>query len=240
MKRHLITGGSAGIGSALVKILTDQEDFVINIDVNEPQAADNAQGAYYHANLEDIQDVTRACERITNDYREINSIICVAGVGYVDRLSDLSAAQFDKQVISNLHITYYTIKTFLPLLLNGGSIVTVSSVSSYGVPGASIGYSAAKAGIIGLTKNLAYELAPQKIRVNCVVPGSIDTELLNRLSTNTERAMMAAFTPLGRLGQPKDVADVIKFFISEDARFVTGVVLPVDGGLSLSYRLNLS
>jgi NAD(P)-dependent dehydrogenase (short-subunit alcohol dehydrogenase family) len=240
MKIQLVTGGSSGIGSALIEILCSQGDFVINLDIKEPtNTIERSQVSYYKTDLTDINDVRRVFSDVSAEYKDIDSIICIAGIGYIDKIQDLSAEKFNTHVLENLNITYYVIKEFLPILSNGGNIVTVSSVSAYGGPGASVGYGAAKAGIIGLTKNLSYELARQNIRVNCVIPGCIDTGLFNRLSTHTERAVMKAFTPLGRLGQPAEVAHVINFLLSDDASFMTGAVIPVDGGLSLSYKPSL-
>jgi 3-oxoacyl-[acyl-carrier protein] reductase len=113
----------------------------------------------------------------------------------------------------------------------------VSSTTVYGNgERASVAYAAAKAGVIGLTRSLAAEVAPRGVRVNCVVPGPVDTPLLHSLTTATERRMLQATIPLGRFATSEDVADVIHFLLGDGARYITGRTIVVDGGLSLAYR----
>ena len=116
-------------------------------------------------------------------------------------------------------------------------VLTVSSTSIYGSEeGASVAYAAAKAGIIGLTRSLAMQLAREGIRVNCVVPGAVDTPLLNSLSTATEKRMLRSVIPLGRFADALEIAEVIHFLLEERARYITGQTIVVDGGLALAYK----
>jgi 3-oxoacyl-[acyl-carrier protein] reductase len=160
----------------------------------------------------------------------------VAGVGYSTSVDDVDVETFDQQVKTNLHQVYYVIKNILGIRKTLNSIVTVSSVSSFGGSGSSVSYGAAKAGVIGLTKNLAYELAIHNIRVNTVIPGAIATPLFLKLTTSTERRLLENVTPSRRLGTPEDVASVIFFLLSSESNHITGQCITVDGGLSLAYK----
>ena len=133
---------------------------------------------------------------------------------------------------TNLDGVFYTLRAAIPDMVarKAGAIVTLSSM--WGVTGGSCEapYSAAKAGVIGLTKALAKELGPSGIRVNCVAPGAICTDMTAFL-TLEDRAALAEETPLGRMGTPEEVAEAVRFLAGEEARFITGQVLRVDGGM---------
>lgn len=234
-KVFLVAGGSSGIGSELIDLLVDAGDFVYNLDLN-PRAGHSTQ---CKTKIVDLQDVERCKEVITEimkDVDQLTGVAIIAGVGFTTPIEYLDPIEFNKQVNLNLNIVYNLCYLTLPYLHSQSSIVTVSSTSAYGFSGSSVAYAAAKAGVIGLTKSLAHEVGRKGIRVNGVIPGAVDTDLLHSLSTSMERSLLSKFTPLGQLAHPRQIAQTIQFLLGEQSSHVTGQMFVVDGGLSLSYR----
>ena len=163
----------------------------------------------------------------------LDALVCNAGVALpVQLLTDTTDDQWRRVMGTDLDGVFFTLRAAIPGMVSRkrGAIVTISSM--WGVTGGSCEapYSAAKAGVIGLTKALAKELGPSGIRVNCVAPGAIETDMTAFL-TPEDRAALADEAPLGRMGTPEEVADAIRFLAGEEARFITGQVLRVDGGM---------
>ena len=163
----------------------------------------------------------------------IDALVCCAGIALpVQLLTDTTDEQWRQVMGTDLDGVFYTLRAVVPEMVarKEGVVVTVSSM--WGVTGGSCEapYSAAKAGVIGLTRALAKELGPSNIRVNCVAPGVIDTDMTAFL-TQEDREALCGETPLGRIGRPEEVAGAICFLAGEQARFITGQVLRVDGGM---------
>ena len=163
----------------------------------------------------------------------LDALVCCAGIALPQQLiTDTSDEQWRKVTAVDLDGVFYPVRAVVPGFVRGvcGSIVTVSSM--WGITGGSceVAYSGAKAGVIGLTKALAKELGPSHIRVNCVAPGVIRTEMNAHLS-QTDLDALGEETPLGRIGTAEEVARAIFFLAGEDASFITGQVLNVDGGM---------
>ena len=163
----------------------------------------------------------------------LDALVCNAGVALpVQLLTDTTDDQWRRVMGTDLDGVFFTLRAAIPGMVSRkrGAIVTVSSM--WGVTGGSCEapYSAAKAGVIGLTKALAKELGPSGIRVNCVAPGAIETDMTAFL-TPEDRAALAGEAPLGRMGAPEEVAEAVRFLAGEEARFITGQVLRVDGGM---------
>ena len=164
-------------------------------------------------------------------YHRVDALVLSAGVSYTGLLTDMTDAEWHTVMDVNVSGAFYLIRALAPGMVSqrSGSIVTVSSM--WGRVGASCeaAYSASKAALIGLTRALAKELGPSGVRANCIAPGVIDTKMMDEHSEET-KAILAEETPLGRLGTPQDVAAAAKFLLSDEAAFITGQVLGVDGG----------
>ena len=183
------------------------------------------------ADVADSAAVRRLALLAQAEFGTPDAVVCNAGIAQQKLFSDITEADWDTMFDVNTKGVYRVIQAVLPQLLErqAGSIVTVSSI--WGQTGGSceVHYSASKAAVIGLTKALAKELGLSGIRVNCVSPGVIDTDM-NRIHGEEVMQELAEETPLGRNGTPEEVADVIYWLASEQSKFVTGQVLGVNGG----------
>lgn len=238
----LITGASRGIGAACARRFAQAGwDVAVNYCHSRQQAMElteelKALGGRAAAIQGDVSQSGQAAEMVAAAEREfgaLDALVCNAGVAGVQALlTDLTDEQWRWTAGTNLDGVVYTIRAAVPGMVRRqkGSIVTVSSM--WGITGGSCeaAYSAVKAGVIGLTRAMAKELGPSHIRVNCVAPGVIDTDMNAHLSPQDMQAL-AEETPLGRIGRPEDVAQGVFFLASPASDFITGQVLPVDGGM---------
>ena len=182
----------------------------------------------------DVADGTAVAEMVRRTEKELGPVTLLvnnAGVAGQAQFQDISDEMWDRYLAVNLGGARNTIRAVLPHMLSEkrGAIVNISSI--WGLRGASceVAYACTKAAIIALTRSLAMELAPSGIRVNCVAPGVIDTDMVQVLGQETLRDL-AEQTPLGRLGRPEDIAHAVAFLASDKASFITGQVLGADGG----------
>ena len=175
-----------------------------------------------------VEQMVRAVEQ---DLGPVSLLVNNAGIAGQMLFQDITEEQWRRYFAVTLDGAYHTIQAVLPGMIHrkAGTIVNISSI--WGQRGASceVAYSATKAAVIGLTRSLAMELGPSHIRVNCVAPGVIDTDMLSVLPEETRRDL-AEQTPLGRLGTPEDIAAAVAFLASEEASFLTGQVITPDGG----------
>lgn len=230
-----ITGGSRGIGAACVRAFAaDGWRVAFTYKASSAQADTLAQetGALaLQADAAEGAAMQSAYARICEQIGAPGALICNAGVAQQKLFQDISDDDWQHMLDVNLMGTVRAVRAVLPAMLHEkrGSIVTVSSI--WGQSGASCEshYAASKAALIGLSKSLAQELGPSGIRVNCVAPGVIDTEMNAMHSRDTMREL-AEQTPLGRIGTAAEVADSIVYLCSEHASFITGQVLGVTGG----------
>ena len=240
MKTALVTGSSRGIGRAVARELAHQGWAVgINYLHREDKArelveeltAAGCQAAAFQADVADGAAVADMVKELGELFSPVELVVNNAGVAGQSLFQDISDEMWNRYLAVNLGGARNTIKAALPHMISEkrGCIVNISSI--WGQRGASgeVAYACTKAGIIALTRSLAMELAPSGIRVNCVAPGVINTDMVQVLGQETLNEL-AKETPLGRLGTPEDIAYAVSFFASERAGFITGQVLTADGG----------
>ncbi|MCI8422999.1 MAG: 3-oxoacyl-ACP reductase FabG [Lawsonibacter sp.] len=241
-KTVLITGASRGIGAACARLFA-REGWDIAIGFHRSQARAEAlarvlgnpgiRAVPIQADVSRPEEAVRLVHQAEEALGCLDALVCCAGIALPQQLlTDTTNAQWRQLMAADLDGVFYTIQAAIPGMVRrkAGAIVTVSSM--WGVTGGSCEapYSAAKAGVIGLTRALAKELGPSCIRVNCVAPGVIDTQMNAHLSQE-DLAALAEDTPLGRVGTPEEAAQAIWFLASDRASFITGQVLEVDGGM---------
>lgn len=224
----LITGGSGAIGSALVREFAKTDDVIGTYNTHSERVCDNVLSL--RMDVTDENSVREAVDRVLREYSHIDILVNNAGISLIKPFLDTTAEEWRRMIDVDLTGVYNVTKAVAPSMVNrkSGAIVNVSSV--WGVHGASceVAYSAAKAGVIGFTKALAKELGPSGITVNAIAPGVIDSPMNSAHLCEQELASLAEDTPLGRLGQPEEVAKAVRSLAEN--RFITGQVLGVDGG----------
>lgn len=236
MKTALVTGGTGGIGEAICRKLAEDGYYVIinyfKAKEKAKKLADEISSESYCFDVSSITDVRAAGEKLNNRYSGIDLLVNNAGISEIDLFTHISDEDSERIMNINLKGTMNCSRAFLPEMINRktGCIINISSM--WGQCGASceVDYSASKAGIIGFTKALAKEVAPSGIRVNCVSPGFILTEM-NRSFSNEDLQLIKEEIPLGVFGTPKHVADAVSFLASDKAEYITGQNLAVNGGM---------
>jgi 3-oxoacyl-[acyl-carrier protein] reductase len=230
----LVTGGSRGIGRAIAAELANAgATVVIGYRSGADEAEEVATEIGGRAVQADVSDPDEA-KRLVDEAGDIDVLVNNAGVTRDGLLARMSDEDWGTVLGTNLGGTFNTCRAASRGMMKrrAGSIVNVSSiVGVHGNPGQT-NYAASKAGIIGFTKSLARELGSRGIRANVVAPGYVSTRLTNELPEELQQAMLTQ-TPLGRFGDPEDIAGAVRFLASDAAAFVTGEVLLVDGGLGM-------
>ncbi len=240
----LVTGGAAGIGKATAVRFTEEGAKVVVCDVNEAvgQAAAAAIGAdFYKVNVADRQDVQKWVDAVVEKYGRIDIIVNNAGVlrdGTLVKVKDgqlvkqMSEENFDAVISVNLKGVFNCTQAVAPVMINQGSGVVLNATSIVGLDGnfGQTNYVATKSGVIGMTKVWARELGRSGIRVNAVAPGFTLTEMVKQMPDKILDGMKAR-TPLRRLGEPRDIANAYLFLASDEASFISGETLRVDGGI---------
>ena len=241
MKYALITGGSRGIGAAAARLFARRG---WGVAVAFHQSGDRAQALVrelqklgvpavaLRADVADPRQVGELVDNVLENFCQLDILVCAAGISHVGLISQIDEDQWRRLFAVNVDGVHHCCRAVLPHMLSrkSGSIVTVSSM--WGQVGASCeaAYSATKGAVIAYTKALAKELGPSNIRVNCVSPGVIDTEM-NAHLTQADLAALADETPLGRIGTAQEAAAAIAFLASDEASFLTGQVVSPNGGL---------
>jgi 3-oxoacyl-[acyl-carrier protein] reductase len=237
-KVALVTGGSRGIGASISRELAKAGAKVaLNYRAGQ-EAADEVAGEIgglaVRADVSKPEEVQALIERVEGGLGDIDALVNNAGVTRDTLIARMTDDDWQTVIDTNLRGTFNTSRAVSRKMLRrrAGSIVNLSSVVGvHGNPGQA-NYAASKAGIIGLTKALARELGSRGVRVNAIAPGYISTELTDVLN-DEQRGLILQNTPLGRLGEPEDVARAVRFLCSDEAAFITGDVLLVDGGLGM-------
>jgi 3-oxoacyl-[acyl-carrier protein] reductase len=229
----LVTGATRGIGRAIAENLAGRNHRVVGIARNKVD--DTFPGEVFVADLRDTESVKRALDDIVTRY-EITGLVNNAGINHLQKLGEIDLGSFDEVIAVNLRAAIQCAQAVLPAMLRArfGRIVNITSRASLGRANSS-SYSAAKAGLAAITRSWAIELADKNITVNAVGPGPTETEMWNNNNPPESPATRAyvARIPMGRLGQPAEVAGAVAYFMSEEAGFVTGQHLFVCGGLSI-------
>jgi NAD(P)-dependent dehydrogenase (short-subunit alcohol dehydrogenase family) len=240
----LVTGGASGIGLAISAtfIAAGIRTIIIGRDQQKLETAKKDLGPLCHTiqkDLNDLAGIRGLVKQIVDDHGHIDILVNNAGINLKKDLLEVTDEEFDAILLTNVRsvfaLTREVVATMLPH--EKGNIINISSMASqYGIPKV-IAYSASKAAIEGMTRAMAVELSPLGILVNCIAPGFIATDMSTKaLNGDTERRQKVfSRTPLGRLGEPAEIAEVALFLASDQARYVTGVVLPVDGGNSIGF-----
>ena len=232
MKKALVTGGAGGIGEAICRRLAADGYFVyVNYAHSVEKAKKIAEDIGGDAICFDVSDVN-AVKEAFSIIGKLDLLVNNAGVSDVDLFTSISQDSADKIQNINLKGAMNCARAALPHMINekSGNIINISSM--WGQCGASceVDYSASKAGMIGFTKALAKEVAPSGIRVNCVSPGFIMTEMNSRFS-DEDLELIKEDIPLGIFGEPRHIADAVAFLASGSAEYITGQVLAVNGGM---------
>ncbi len=243
----IVTGSSSGIGEAAAKRFhADGCNVVFNsrsrADLEKAtQGLDDSRVLLVEADVSKDDEVERLIAETVERFGGIDVLCNNAGVGVMGTIGELSDADWEKVISINAGGVYRCTKAALPHLeksakANGhAAIVNTSSVSGLGGDWGAVGYNASKGAVSNMTRAMALDFGARGIRVNAVAPSLTDTEMTEKMMKN--EALMTRFRnriPMGRAAAPEDIASVIAFLASDDARFVSGVILPVDGGLSAS------
>lgn len=236
----LITGASRGIGAAAARAFVGEGDRVaVNFFQSRREAEQLCEELCGHrgavmavrADVSDAAQVEEMFCKVEAQFGTVDVLVNNAGIARTELVQDVTDEQWRRMFAVNVDGIFYCCRRALPAMIRGGQGYIVNLSSVWGLVGASceVAYSAAKAAVIGLTKALAKEVGPSGIRVNCVAPGVVDTDMNAALDEYT-RAELREETPLGALGTPADVAEAILFLASERAHFITGQILSPNGG----------
>ena len=234
-----ITGGADGIGYAIAERLADEGANVAVLDIKGADAAAGRLGGIgVEVDVSDPQAMHSGLQTVVDHYGKLDILVNNAGIdGTSTPTADYPLADFHRVLGVNLAGVFHGLKFAIPHLLDngGGSIVNIASAAAVkAIPGLSP-YCASKGAVVALSRTAAVEYAPQGIRINTILPGAIETPLLAEVIAKSPDVIgvMAAQHPIGRIGTPAEVAAAVAFLASDDAAFITGVALPVDGGFAL-------
>lgn len=242
-KIALVTGGSRGIGRSIALALAENgATVIINYFGSEgaaQEAADEIKSkggtaVLLQGNVSDSADVDRMFAFLTENYKRLDILINNAGITRDNLIIKMTEEEFDQVIDTNLKGVFYCLKQASRIMLKQryGKIVNISSISGiHGNPG-QVNYSAAKAGVIGMTKTLARELASRNINVNAIAPGYINTDMTVNLKEEIKGKALETI-PLKRFGEGSDIAEAAVFLASDKASYITGQVLSVDGGMGI-------
>lgn len=236
MRNIVLTGGTRGIGKAILEKFAENGDNIACIYANSEQIAQEIEQKHsnvscYKCDISCEKSVTQTAEKILAKFDRIDVVINNASISRYGLFTDTNSADFDEIFAVNVKGTYNITHAFAKNMLENqsGSVINISSM--WGEVGASMEvlYSATKGAVIAFTKALAKEFGLSNIRVNCITPGVIKTDMLSEIDQETIDFLKEE-TPLNRIGMPVDVANMVYFLASQDASFITGQIIGVNGG----------
>ncbi len=234
----LVTGGNRGIGLAIAHAFADAGDKVaITYRSGEPPTALTDLGCLaVKCDITDPEQVEQAFKEVEQSHGPVEVLIANAGVTRDQLLLRMTEEDFSTVIETNLTGTFRVVKRAVRGMLRArkGRVVMISSVVGLLGSAGQSNYAASKAGLVGFARSLSRELASRNITVNVVAPGFVDTDMTRAL-TDEQRAAIVGQVPMGRYGQPEEIAASVRFLSSEDAAYITGAVIPVDGGLGMGH-----
>lgn len=242
-KIALVTGASRGIGSAIAKGLAKAGYYVIVNYARSSAAAEEVlseieaqggQGMISQCDIADYSAVEAMVKTISKEVGTIDLLVNNAGITKDQLMLRMTEEDFSSVIDINLKGTFNCTKAVTRSMFKArqGNIINISSVIGLIGNVGQVNYAASKAGVIGMTKSLAREYAARNIRVNAIAPGFIESDMTDALSEDVKKSIMDK-VPLNKLGQPEDVANLVEFLASDKARYITGQVLAVDGGMTM-------
>ena len=242
-KVALVTGASRGIGRAIaLKLAAEGAKVAINFAGNLAKAeevkakieSNGGEALLVQGDISDFEKVNDIIKNVVDTWGKIDILVNNAGITRDNLLLKMSEKDFDDVVATNLKGVFNCTKAVTRLMMkqHSGKIVNMSSVVGITGNAGQANYSAAKAGIIGFTKSAAKEFAPRGINVNAVAPGFIETDMTDAIPEKIKTDLIGKI-PMGRIGDPEDIANVVLFLVSEDSAYITGQVVCVDGGMTM-------
>ena len=243
-KTAIVTGGASGLGYAVAEkfVQNNIRTIIIGRNKEKLESAKSTLGKLCSTisfDLTELDQIPELCKKIAAEWGKIDILVNNAGINMKKAFTEVTDEEFQKIILTNLTAVFSLSREVSKAMLErqSGSIINISSMAAqYGIPKV-IAYTAAKTAIEGMTKAMAVELSPKGIRVNCVAPGFIATDMSAKaLNNDPERKnKVLSRTPMGKLGDPADVAEAVFYFASDAAKYVTGTILPVDGGNSIGF-----
>lgn len=238
----VVTGGNVGIGKAIALKLAEEGAKVAILGTNPEtgnatseeikQVYPASQPKFYAVDVSKTNAVDETLKKVQEDFGQIDILVNNAGITADQLLMKMSEEEWDKVLDINLKSCYNTCRAVVRAMMKAkkGKIINVSSVVGLMGNAGQVNYAASKAGMIGFTKALAKELAPRQILVNCIAPGFIQTKMTDKLNETQKEAILKGI-PLGRMGDPAEIAYTVWFLASPLSNYITGQVITVDGGL---------
>lgn len=241
MKSVIISGAASGIGKATAIRFLKEGYYVIALDIQKP-AIENSQLQFIACDVSRVEAIDAAMTQVAQHLKSIDALVCCAGLHFASNILNSTEADYDQVLGINLKGSFFLAKAVLPLMINQkkGSIVFVGSDQTVIAHKNSAIYATSKAALSGLTKSIALDYASEGVRANVVAAGTVETPLYHKAiqnycqrsgaDINEIHKAEAAEQPLNRIGQPEEIASLIYFLCSDEAQFITGAVLPIDGG----------
>jgi NAD(P)-dependent dehydrogenase (short-subunit alcohol dehydrogenase family) len=243
-KIAVVTGGGSGIGFAIAQKFTEHNITTIIVG-RDKQKLDNAKEKLgklcvpFCFDLANLPAIPSLIKDVTKQFGAVDILVNNAGINLKKEFTDVSDEEFQKIINTNLTAVFALSREVVKEMLKQqqGCIINISSMAAqYGLPKV-IAYTASKSAIEGMTRAMAVELSPKGIRVNCIAPGFIATDMSSKaLDSDAERKQkVLSRTPIGKLGEPSDIGETALFLASAAAKYITGVILPVDGGNAIGF-----
>lgn len=243
-RKAIVTGGASGIGLAIAEkfVQNDIRTIIIGRDRQKLKEAKQKLGELCDIisfDLNNLDKIPGLVKEISDSYGQIDILVNNAGINLKKEFTEVADEEFQKILLTNVTSVFVLSREVVKYMLREkkGSVINISSMASqYGIPKV-IAYTASKSAIEGMTRAMAVELSPKGIRVNCIAPGFITTDMsVKALANDSERKQkVMGRTPMGYMGDPADVAGAALYLAGDEAKYLTGVVLPVDGGNSIGF-----